>query len=98
MSRAKKQPSDKGERPDPFKLKCQCIIRKDAAKLLGVTPIAFDHLMRIGKLKFKRCPIGKRLQGYIYAEIIDFLQTYKIVKKNCRYLVVPITRETLKLF
>jgi hypothetical protein len=98
MSRTKKQPSDKGERPDPFKLKCQCIIRKDAAQLLGVTPTAFDHLMRIGKLKFNRCPIGKRLEGYSHAEIIDFLQTSKIEKQNGRYLVVSKTFKPFKLF
>lgn len=98
MSRAKKQPFDKGERADLFKIKCQCIIRKDAAKFLGITPQALDHLLRTGILTFKRCLIGKRLQGYSLGEIIDFLRILKIVKKNGKYSIVPNTFKIYKLF
>jgi len=81
-----------------YKKHCQCIVRKDAAQLLGITPTTYDHLTRFGKLKFSRCHIGKKLQGYSRAEIVAFLRTYKIVKNRGRYLVVSKTFEPYTLF
>ena len=90
--------ANKGLQTDYHNHQCQCISRKDAAKLLGITPHTFDHLMRNGKLKFTRCWISKKRQGYSHKEIIDFLKEFRIGKICRRYAVIPNSLKTLGLF